>query len=922
MAFALGFIFNIANWTFYTKLFGVVPQQLVRYAIAARDRGRDRARGLRGRRVPPRTRIRDLGRAPASGEQPPGVPAVALLTPLLPLVLYYAFHMDATPAFAHRGDLRRGWWRGRATRTHAGRRRRFAASKTSRRRCCSSSASACCSPRRSEPQFRAGAASRWSPAAGCAIRSPTSRLFGLASPLVLYRGPLNPFGVGIAIFTALLASNVLPPVVIVAAVMAVVQVQNVCDPTNTANVWVANFTGVPIDDDHEAHAAVSSRGRDASRRSPSSLAAPALFGDARVCRDRAARADADALPAVFSRRRRRAVASASDDDGSPFGARARRRRGVARFRRRADARCALHDDPNAAPTARANRTPRTCLVKTPHVRAGRRDRSRRRPAAWKIAAAGSSTNGTTIAIVPPADADGARRTLALARPATGCDAWAPRDAATQRPISSRAASRCSAGDPPSYFYALFKTVDGNMRAYVRAGGPAYVARPCATGDVIDKIDGRVWWDVRHVSDAVARLRRASRTAFEVERGSADARRATRRTAVTRRNRKRGGRGASFGETSFMTTVDPSSPPTATRTARRISKNSRPGSRSRRSRPIRRARPTCARAASAWSSACASWACKREVLETDGNPIAYGEWLDAPGKPTVMIYGHYDVQPADPLELWESPPFEGTVRDGNIFGRGAVDDKGQVLMHLAAIEAHMRTRGTPADQRQGRRGRRRRDRFAELRRCAGAISRELRRRRGRDIGHRRVRRRYAVAHDQRARTRHVGDRRARPGGGSAFGILRRRDSQSDRGVGPHPGRPQRRCRTDRRSRLLRRRGGARRRCRWSSCVRSTSTKPPRRKSLGVPELSGERGRIALERMWFRPTLEINGIWGGYQGPGSKTIVPELGQSQALRATRRRARSAARARAGEGPYSSPARRAAFASKSRTAATRLRS
>src|SRR5487761_2197926 len=66
----------------------------------------------------------------------------------------------------------------------------------------------------------------------------------------------------------------------------------------------------------------------------------------------------------------------------------------------------------------------------------------------------------------------------------------------------------------------------------------------------------------------------------------------------------------------------------------------------------------------------------ELLETDGNPLAYGEWLGAPGKPTMLIYGHYDVQPADPIELWHSPPFEGTVRDGKIFGRGSVDDKGQ------------------------------------------------------------------------------------------------------------------------------------------------------------------------------------------------------------------------------------------------------
>src|ERR1700722_11547833 len=84
--------------------------------------------------------------------------------------------------------------------------------------------------------------------------------------------------------------------------------------------------------------------------------------------------------------------------------------------------------------------------------------------------------------------------------------------------------------------------------------------------------------------------------------------------------------------------------------------------------------------------------RAEVLETGGNPIAYGEWLGAPGKPTILIYGHYDVQPVDPLELWHSPPFEGTVRDGKLYGRGAVDDKGQVLMHLAAIEAHLRVRG--------------------------------------------------------------------------------------------------------------------------------------------------------------------------------------------------------------------------------------
>ena len=76
--------------------------------------------------------------------------------------------------------------------------------------------------------------------------------------------------------------------------------------------------------------------------------------------------------------------------------------------------------------------------------------------------------------------------------------------------------------------------------------------------------------------------------------------------------------------------------------------------------------------------------KVSIFPTAGHPIVFGEWLGA-GKdaPTVLVYGHYDVQPVDPLELWTSPPFEPQVRDGNIFARGATDDKGQMLTHLLA-----------------------------------------------------------------------------------------------------------------------------------------------------------------------------------------------------------------------------------------------
>ena len=81
-----------------------------------------------------------------------------------------------------------------------------------------------------------------------------------------------------------------------------------------------------------------------------------------------------------------------------------------------------------------------------------------------------------------------------------------------------------------------------------------------------------------------------------------------------------------------------------------------------------------------------------VLETGGHPAVYAEWLGAPGRPTALIYGHYDVQPADPLELWTSPPFQATERGGRLYARGAADDKGQVWMHVLAVEALLRAGG--------------------------------------------------------------------------------------------------------------------------------------------------------------------------------------------------------------------------------------
>ena len=89
-----------------------------------------------------------------------------------------------------------------------------------------------------------------------------------------------------------------------------------------------------------------------------------------------------------------------------------------------------------------------------------------------------------------------------------------------------------------------------------------------------------------------------------------------------------------------------------------------------------------------------------VTPTKMHPLVYGESLKAPGKPTILFYGHYDVQPEEPIDLWTSPAFEPAVRDGNLFARGAADDKGQVHIHMKALEALERVSGQTAGEREG------------------------------------------------------------------------------------------------------------------------------------------------------------------------------------------------------------------------------
>jgi acetylornithine deacetylase/succinyl-diaminopimelate desuccinylase-like protein len=263
----------------------------------------------------------------------------------------------------------------------------------------------------------------------------------------------------------------------------------------------------------------------------------------------------------------------------------------------------------------------------------------------------------------------------------------------------------------------------------------------------------------------------------------------------------------------------------------------------------------------------------EVLETDGLPVAYGSWLHAPGAPTILIYGHHDVQPADPFELWTSPPFEGTVRDGNIFGRGAVDDKGQVLMHLAAIEAHLRINGTlPLNIKVVIEGEEEIGspsfeaflaRHRELLACDVAVISDTAVF-AEDVPSLTVSLRGLVHWEVTVHgptsdlhSGYYGGIIKNPLEALAQIIASLKDADG-RVVVPAFYDGVRELRESERAEI--------------SALPFDAAKEAA--ALGVTTLAGEADRAPLERMWMRPTLEINGIYGGYQGPGAKTIIPSF------------------------------------------------
>jgi acetylornithine deacetylase/succinyl-diaminopimelate desuccinylase-like protein len=263
--------------------------------------------------------------------------------------------------------------------------------------------------------------------------------------------------------------------------------------------------------------------------------------------------------------------------------------------------------------------------------------------------------------------------------------------------------------------------------------------------------------------------------------------------------------------------------------------------------------------------------KVEIVQTKMHPLVYGESLEAPGKPTILMYGHYDVQPAEPLELWTSPAFEPTVRNGNLYGRGTADDKGQVHIHLKAIEALRQVHGKlPVNLKVMIEGeeevgsvnlwdfvRQNREKLksdalvvsdtAMLAKDVPSITYGLR----------------GLNYYQLELTGPMQDLHSGVFGGAvpnpitilAETIAKLHDRNFRVAV------PGFYDDVDFVSREERKALNA---LPWKE--------KEFRKTVGAPALCGEKGFTIVEQLWIRPTLELNGIWGGYIGEGAKTVIP--------------------------------------------------
>ena len=263
----------------------------------------------------------------------------------------------------------------------------------------------------------------------------------------------------------------------------------------------------------------------------------------------------------------------------------------------------------------------------------------------------------------------------------------------------------------------------------------------------------------------------------------------------------------------------------------------------------------------------------DLIETPKHPLVYAESLKAPGKPTLLVYGHYDVQPAEPLEPWLSPPFEPTVRDGNLYARGATDDKGQMFTHLKAAEAWLRVAGSlPLNVKF----------LIEGEEEIGGPSLEAFVAKNRE----RLACDYAVISDTSQFAPGMPAITYGLKGLSYFELIVR-GAKSDLHSGTFGGAVANPCNglatilasltgPDGRVRVEGFYDSVRPLEDWerAAFARLPFSEAEFQASLGVPSLEGEAGYTTLERRWARPTCDVNGLYGGYQGAGPKTVLPCL------------------------------------------------
>jgi len=266
-----------------------------------------------------------------------------------------------------------------------------------------------------------------------------------------------------------------------------------------------------------------------------------------------------------------------------------------------------------------------------------------------------------------------------------------------------------------------------------------------------------------------------------------------------------------------------------------------------------------------------------LIETPGNPVVYGDWLGAEGAPTILFYGHYDVQPVDPLNLWESPPFEATIRDGEIFARGSADDKGQVFMHLKAVEAHLKQSGRlPVNMKfilEGEEevGSEHLDDFIrghkpDLKADVVVISDSGMFARGVPSICYGLRGLVYYQIDLRGSSTDLhsgsfGGAVANPAFVLAQMIAQMKD-KSGRIRIPNFYDDVKPLQEEERKA-------------WASLP---FNEKQYRKDFGIPKLFGETGFTTLERTWARPTLEVNGLLSGFTGEGAKTVLPALSMAK--------------------------------------------